>query len=182
MDVRSFARLFILAGAATAVGACSSVDPELVETGSEQYDYLRYRGGNAQWARQNGTIFGDENSLLGNLRGGGDENQLPVNKYLWRASLDSVSFLPIASIDTFSGVISTDWATPPDRPTERSRVTIFVRDADLTATALDVATFTERLGPGGSWQSVAVDPARADQLEDAILTRARQLRIEDVDG
>lgn len=118
-------------------------------------------------------------TLLGEGR---DENRLPVNKYLWRASLDTVSFLPIASIDTFSGVISTDWATPSGVANERSRVTVYVRDAELTATALDVTTFRETLAPGGAWQSVPADPSVATRLEDAILTRARQLRIEDVDG
>ena len=111
-----------------------------------------------------------------------DDNRLPVNKYLWRASLDVLSFLPLDSIDTFSGVISTDWGAAPGTTNERVRVTTYVRDAELTATALDVSVFRETLSPAGVWQSAPVDPATAGQLEDAILTRARQLRIEDVDS
>jgi len=137
--------------------------------------------------RQTGT-FNNESLFEGQsiretlLGQGSDENRLPVNKYLWRASLDTISFLPIASVDTFSGVIATDWATAQGAPNERSRVTVFVRDAELTATALDVTVFRETLVPGGTWQSVAADPTVAGRLEDAILTKARQLRIEDVDG
>ena len=124
-----------------------------------------------------GTSLRD--TLLGEGR---DENRLPVNKYLWRASLDTLSFLPIASIDTFSGVIATDWGASSGTTNERVRVTTYVRDAELSATALDVSVFRETLSPGGVWQAASVDPGTARQLEDAILTRARQLRIQDVDG
>jgi len=118
-------------------------------------------------------------TLLGDGR---DENRLPVNKYLWRASLDTLSFLPLASIDTFSGVIATDWGAAAGNTNERVRVTAYVRDAELSASALDVSVFRETLTPSGVWQAASVDPATATRLEDAILTRARQLRIEDVDG
>ncbi len=118
-------------------------------------------------------------TLLGEGR---DENRLPVNKYLWRASLDTLSFLPLASVDTFSGVIATDWGAAAGGTNERVRVTTFVRDAELSATALDVSVFRETLSPAGVWQTADVDPTTASRLEDAILTRARQLRIEDVDG
>ncbi len=139
-------------------------------------------------AETGGGLYTDESLLDGlsireTLLGkGGDENRLPVNKYLWRASLDTLSFLPMASIDTFSGVIATDWGASAANSNERVRVTTYVRDAELSATALDVSVFRETLSPGGVWQTASVDPATVRQLEDAILTRARQLRIEDVDG
>ena len=125
----------------------------------------------------------DGQSIRQTLLGQGiDDNRLPVNKYLWRASLDVLDFLPLASVDTFSGVIATDWGAAPGASNERVRATVYVRDAELTATALDVSVFREMLSPGGVWQSATVSPQTADQLENAILTRARQLRIEDVDG
>ena len=161
---------------------CSMVDPSQIEKTTHEDVYRPQKVNNPPWMQDNGTIFSGENSLLDNLRSDNDGNQLPVNKYLWRGSLDTLSFLPIASIDTFSGVISTDWTTAPGAPNERSRVTVYVREAELSATALDVSTFRETLSPGGTWQSVPSNPAVASQLEDAILTRARQLRIEDVDG
>ncbi len=47
---------------------------------------------------------------------GGDEDQpqtggsqIGVNSYLWRATLDTISFMPLASADPFGGVIITDW-------------------------------------------------------------------------
>ncbi len=139
-------------------------------------------------AKETSGTFNNESFLEGQsfrktlLGEGIEENRLPVNKYLWRASLDTVSFLPLASVDTFSGVIATDWGAAPGANNERVRATIFVRDKELTATALDVSVFRETLSPGGVWQSAVVSPETAEQLEDAILTRARQLRIEDVDS
>lgn len=180
MDSWFFARLSSAAGAMVAVAGCAMVDPAQVDTSADQYDYIRYAD-RPNWDRNRETIFGD-GSPLDALRSNPDENRLPVNKYLWRASLDTLSFLPLASIDTFSGVIATDWGAAPGTTNERVRVTTYVRDAELTARALDVSVFRETLSPAGIWQSAAVNPAMASQLEDAILTRARQLRIQDVDG
>ena len=118
------------------------------------------------------------NTLLGDDV---DSNNLPVNKYLWRASLDVLGQnLPLASVDTFSGVISTDWGSL-GAANERVRVTSFVKGRELSATELDVSVFRETLTSSGVWQTASVSPSTAEGLEDAILTRARQLRIEDVD-
>jgi len=180
MDSCFLARFLGTASVMVAVAGCSLADSARVEKGGEQYEYLRNADRDG-WDPDNGTIFSGENSLLAGLRSNPDENRLPVNKYLWRASLDTLSFLPLASIDTFSGVIATDWGTVAGSANERVRVTAYVRDAELTATALDVSVFRETLTPTGVWQSAAVNPAMTSRLEDAILTRARQLRIDDVD-
>lgn len=108
---------------------------------------------------------------------GGD--QLPVNRFLWRASLDTLSFLPLSSTDPFSGVIATDWSATSEQPTERVKVTAFVTDARLSAEALKVAVYRETRDLSGSWVAAPVNPQTARQLEDAILTRARQLRVAD---
>ena len=92
-----------------------------------------------------------------------------VNKYLWNASLEVLSFLPVESVDPFSGVISTGYGRPPGGG-RAYRATILVNDAALEARSLNVAMQT-RSGP------VSVGTARA--IEDAILARARQLRIAD---
>ena len=160
---------------AVMVSGCASWGGEVGEIPKNRAE----RGGGVD----DGSRLLEGQSIRKTLLGEGlDENRLPVNKYLWRASLDTLSFLPIASIDTFSGVIATDWGAAPGATNERVRVTTYVRDAELSASALDVSVFRETLSPSGIWQSAPVDPATASQLEDAILTRARQLRIKDVDG
>ena len=95
---------------------------------------------------------------------------IEVNKYLWNASLDVLNFLPIQSADPFSGVIVTGFGTPPGGG-RAYRATIFIRDPALEARSLSVALAT-RSGPAPT--------ATIRAVEDAILTRARQLRIADL--
>jgi hypothetical protein len=94
-----------------------------------------------------------------------------VNKYLWQASLEVLDFLPVESVDPFTGVISTGYGTPPGGG-RAYRATIYVQDPSLDARSLKVALQSQ----GGG----AVAPETARAVEDAILTRARQLRIRDL--
>ncbi len=103
-----------------------------------------------------------------------------VNKHLWMASLDTLSFLPVSSTDPFTGVIATDWSAAPNAPNERLKVTAYVRATTLTADSLRVAVFREELSDSGVWVAAPVDAATPRQLEDAILTRARQLRRQEL--
>ncbi|MBD3763616.1 MAG: DUF3576 domain-containing protein [Rhodobacterales bacterium] len=93
-----------------------------------------------------------------------------VNRYLWNAALDVLSFLPIEAVDPFTGVIVTGYGTPPGG-SRAYRATIYVQDPALDARSLKVALQARGGGP------VAPETQRA--VEDAILTRARQLRIAD---
>lgn len=98
----------------------------------------------------------------------GSEN-VAVNRYLWAASLDVLSFLPVQAVDPFTGVITTGFGVPPGG-SRAYRATIHISDPALDARSLNVA-LQSRSGP------VAVETQRA--VEDAILSRARQLRIAD---
>lgn len=105
-----------------------------------------------------------------------------VNKHLWLASLDTLSFLPISSTDPFTGVIATDWSAAPNAPNERLKVTAYIKDTALTAESLRIAVFREQLAGNGVWVAAPVDEATPRQLEDAILTRARQMRREELNA
>ncbi len=94
---------------------------------------------------------------------------LEVNRYLWAASLDVLSFLPVTNADPFSGVIQFGYGVPPGGGTAY-QATVLVQDPALDARSLNVSLATR----GGA---VSLDTQRA--IEDAILTRARQLRIRD---
>ncbi len=109
----------------------------------------------------------------------GGESLTNVNRFLWRASLDTLAFLPLNSTDPFTGVIATDWAASPDAPNERFKVAAYVKSPVLTADSLQVALFREIRDPAGAWVTAPVSGATARQLEDAILVRARQLKIAD---
>lgn len=98
-----------------------------------------------------------------------------VNSYLWRASLEALSFMPLLQTDSNGGVIVTDWYTNPNNPNERMKVTVTILDQDLRADALRVAASRQTL-TGGVWVDAPVQAATTQKLEDVILTRARDLR------
>jgi hypothetical protein len=104
-----------------------------------------------------------------------------VNSYLWRASLDTLSFMPLLQTDSNGGVIVTDWYINPAVPTERVKVTVTILDQDLRADGLRVAALRE-VNQGGQWVAAPVKAATVQKLEDAILTRARDLRRASVVG
>lgn len=104
-----------------------------------------------------------------------------VNSYLWRASLDSLSFMPLLQSDSAGGVIVSDWYINPANPGERVKVTVMILDQDLRADALRVAASRE-VATGGGWTAAPVQAATVQKLEDIILTRARALRQNSMGG
>ncbi len=100
-----------------------------------------------------------------------------VNSYLWRASLDTVSFAPLLQADSAGGVIVTDWYSPAENPNERVKLTVAVLDRDLRADAVRVSA-SRQVNQGGQWADAPVQAATVQKLEDIILTKARQLRRE----
>lgn len=112
--------------------------------------------------------------------GAGGGGGIGVNAYLWRGTLETLDFMPIASADPFGGLIITDWYQPPESPNERLKLQVLIRDRVLRADGLKVSVFRQ-VREGEAWVDAAVDPATATSLEDKILTRARELRIASVD-
>ncbi|WP_174298561.1 DUF3576 domain-containing protein [Sphingomonas bacterium] len=98
-----------------------------------------------------------------------------VNAYLWRASLDTLSFMPLVQTDSNGGVIVTDWYINPQAPTERLKVTVSILDQDLRADAIRVAALRQ-VQQNGQWVAAPVQAATVQKLEDIILTKARDLR------
>ena len=119
------------------------------------------------------------------LLGGGHAPRGPapaigVNGYLWRATLDTLAFMPLASADPYGGVVITDWYVNPEKQDERFKATVYILDTRLRADGLNVTVFKQVRDASGGW----IDAAAADQtstdVENAILTRARQLRLSNV--
>ncbi len=98
-----------------------------------------------------------------------------VNAYLWRASLDALSFMPLVQADANSGVLVTDWYTNPANPGERMKLTVSILDQDLRADALRVAA-SRQISQEGVWVDAPVQAATVQKLEEIILTKARDLR------
>ena len=114
----------------------------------------------------------------GNDTGSGDGSSggIGVNSYLWRASLDTISFMPVASADPFGGVIITDWYAPEDSPGERFKVNLYILGRELRANGLRASVFRQ-VRENGEWSDAKVDQETATQLENAILSRAREMRV-----
>ena len=98
-----------------------------------------------------------------------------VNAYLWRATLDTLSFMPMVQTDSNGGVIVTDWYANPNTPNERMKLTVSILDQDLRADALRVAA-SRQVNQGGQWVDAPVAAATVQKLEEVILTKARDLR------
>ena len=128
------------------------------------------------------SVFGKDGLKIFGGRDDDDNggNGISVNSYLWRASLDTVSFMPLASADPFGGVILTDWYTAPESPNERFKINAFILGKQLRSDGVRVRIFKQE-HKGGAWRDVAAGDSTARQLEDTILTRARQLRVAQLD-
>ncbi|WP_430437589.1 DUF3576 domain-containing protein [Oceanibaculum nanhaiense] len=165
------------------LAACLVTTALLAGCGETTYEYPTMRPGDT-----NPSIYGkeDNGSILGpaglSILGGAEEapaggTGIGVNAYLWRASLDTLSFMPIASADPFGGVIITDWYSAPENPAERFKVNLFILDRALRADGIRAAIFRQQRTTTGQWQDAAVEPAIGSELENTVLTRARQLRV-----
>jgi hypothetical protein len=105
-----------------------------------------------------------------------------VNGYLWRATLDTLSFMPLASADPYGGVVITDWYSNPEQPNERFKTTVYILDARLRADGLNVAVFKQTRDGAGNWVDSPTAAQTETDIENAILTRARQLRLSNIRG
>lgn len=164
--------LITLAFFTLSLSACSGVKTE-----------ARYPTGHDR-AATGGDIYAEPQGIFGkgglfgmNKRGEDEEggSGIAVNSYLWRASLDTVSFMPLASADPFGGTILTDWYSDPQTPNERFKVNVFILGKQLRSDGVRVRVF-KQVAQKGTWFDSETASETARQLEDAILTRARQLR------
>jgi uncharacterized protein DUF3576 len=170
-NISFLATVFLLAGA---VVSCSGVKSERTTVDSVQSpDEVRRQA--------TGKLFGDDALTFGGperpseLDAGGG---IGVNSFLWRASLDTVTFMPVNSADPFGGVIITDWHTPKEAPVdERFKLNIYILGRALRADGVRVAVFRQ-VKDGPSWRDAPVTEGVGIKIEDAILMKARQLRYD----
>jgi hypothetical protein len=120
-------------------------------------------------------IFGNDRSERGRGGDGAEGAGLGVNAYLWRATLDTLSFMPLSSADPFGGVVITDWYQPPTANGERFRATAYILGRQLRSDGVRVSIFRQELR-GGQWMDAPVAQSTASELEDRVLARARELR------
>ena len=172
---RSFAAL--TGGAALlALAACGQLEQDYPEPPIDPNAPHRYKSDPPE-----STVFGEGGfNLLSVFESEGDTGGgagIGVNAFLWRATLDTVSFMPLSSADPFGGVIITDWYSPPETPGDRFKMNVYILGRQLRADGLRVSVFRQTRDAAGEWVDSAVQPKTATDLENQILTRARQLRV-----
>jgi Domain of unknown function (DUF3576) len=198
MSLRAAVLAIAAAGLLSGCGLFSSNNPDAF--GHNDPDYAKrtndpyhtdpdYDANPDQFDTRGADVGTKNQSLISNIFGGPDSKNadgtgtgpggagVGVNSYLWRATLDTVSFMPLASADPFGGVIITDWYSPPDKAGERFKVNIFILGRELRADGVRASVFRQKRDTGGQWIDAAVDQATGTDLENAILTRARQMRL-----
>ncbi len=129
-----------------------------------------------------GSLLGDNGiALFGGKKTDAESTSgnagIGVNSYLWRAALDTLAFMPFASADPFGGVIITDWYEDAQAKGERFKVNILILSKNLRSDSLKITVFKQQL-KSGIWRDEQVNGKIAGDLENKILTRARELRIE----
>jgi len=113
---------------------------------------------------------------------GGTVAPIGVNSYLWRATLDTLAFMPLQSADPYGGVVITDWYSNPEKPDERFKATVYILDSRLRADGLSVTVFKQVSNGAGGWITAPTADQTSIDIENAILTRARQLRVSNLRG
>src|SRR5947209_437581 len=142
-----------------------------------EYQDYRYQGA------EQGKLFSDQGLVLGvgkkneSNRDTGTGGALGVNAYLWRGALDTLSFMPLASADPFGGVIITDWYEPPSAPGERFKATAYILGRQLRADGVKVNIFRQVL-ENGRWVDFRVSRVTTGEIENKVLARARELRVQ----
>ena len=164
----------VATAAVLALSACADFSGADYEPGgSDQTDSSPDR--NTFFGQGGIKLFNDDGSTN---KGGG---ALGVNSFLWRATLDTISFMPVSTADPFGGVVLTDWHSSPGSPNERFKLNIYILGRTLRADGIRVAVFSQTKGADGQWKDTVVPDNTGTKIEDAILTRARMLRRQTID-
>ena len=101
---------------------------------------------------------------------------MPINPYLWKASLNTINFMPLSSTDPFAGTIITDWYTAETNQNERCKLNIFINGKDLKTENLKVLSFCQSLKKN-QWVNMPSNTADNTKLENAILNGAKKLKL-----
>ena len=132
--------------------------------------------------RTGGGLFGKKAGMdILNMEKKGNDTSasigLPINPYLWKASLETISFMPLASADPFSGVIITDWYSTKNNINERCKVNVFIKGVELKTSNLKVNSFCQKYIDSSLWVNQDVIQNNNIELENAILNKAKKIKL-----
>ena len=155
--------------------SCSSIKTETKRGDINDVIYLPRQQAEREIAEQGGGSFIKD--LFGNNSNNNrrDSLQLPVNPHLWQASLDILSStMPLASVDSNSGIIISDWYNIKSNQNERVKISVLINTQELRADGVKVSIFKQKL-TSNSWSNIKVDPVIVQKLERKIIRKAGSL-------
>ena len=130
--------------------------------------------------RSGGGFLGEKSLSLGDIKKPKETTTaaigLPINPYLWKGSLETIDFMPLASADPFAGIIITDWYTSQNTPNERCKINIFIKGYKMKTDNLKVNSFCQSLS-NGQWVDIKNNIDNDAKLENAILNKAKKIRL-----
>lgn len=174
MKTKNFLILLVCFGSLAITAGCA--DGALKKDDKQSYPMNPEDARNAKRGKLTGEgglkLFGGDND-----EEGGSNSPIGVNSFLWRATLDTLTFMPIASADPFGGVILTDWYEDPKAVGERFKINALILDKNLRTDAIKIVVFKQLRNDNGTWRDSEVAKDLGRKLEDTILTRARELRV-----
>ncbi len=161
--------LFLAISALLIISACSGIKGEAPTAVNPRVERETARG----------KVTGDDGLLVIGEKTDKTASASPlgVNSFLWRASLDTLSFMPLTSADPFGGTIITDWYEDPEAVGERFKINAIILDKTLRADGIKITVFKQAKDKKGAWKDQIVDTKLSRTLEETILTRARELKI-----
>lgn len=126
-----------------------------------------------------GSLLGGEGIVFrpGKVKNNSTQStSLTVNKYLYLATIDVLSFAPLASVDPMHGVVITEWYVAQDNPSSKFKINVFIKDNIISADAIEVNAY-EMIKQKNEWQDNGKKPSLSSALEDKILRKARELYL-----
>ena len=130
--------------------------------------------------RSGGGLLGKKGLSLGDINKSEKTTTaaigFPINPFLWKGSLETIDFMPIASADPFAGIIITDWYTSQGSPNERCKLNVFIKGYEMKTDNLKVNSFCQSLS-NGQWVDMKNNIDNDAKLENAILNKAKKIRL-----
>ena len=169
---------------------CSLEDADIVRAPAPEDLTLKREKDRLERERERGQMDPDDDEsivdqVFGNIFKGDSKNTnggagIAVNTYLWRASLDTLSFMPLLSADPFGGVIITDWYSTSEKPKEKFKIVAYILDKSLRVDAIKIAVFKKIKNENGEWIDHKGNKILKNKVEDAILSKARKFKIQSI--
>ena len=99
---------------------------------------------------------------------------------LWRASLDVVDFMPLASVNYSGGIIITDWYSNEQSQNESIKITIRFLTNEIRSDALNIKIFTRKCKENlVNCKYIDSNKSLVAELKKEILKRAAKFQLED---